>query len=82
MVASCVTSALSVMDQAIRKIKHWYYLDIGIYDSFSGLMLDKAAYPINSIKKHRELIESVLVGPTLNSIDVVSEASATKIIVI
>ena len=48
-VASCVTSVASIMGQAVREGKTWYYLDDGIYGSFSGLMFDEAAYPIDSL---------------------------------
>jgi ornithine decarboxylase len=73
-VASCVTSVASVMGQAVRDGKTWYYLDDGIYGSFSGLMFDEAAYPIDSAKQEGERFESVLAGPTCDSIDVVSES--------
>ncbi|MDN3379859.1 MULTISPECIES: type III PLP-dependent enzyme [unclassified Pseudoalteromonas] len=73
-VASCVTSVASVMGQAVREDKPWYYLDDGIYGSFSGLIFDEAAYPIDSLKQEGERVESVLAGPTCDSIDVISEA--------
>ena len=62
------------MGQAVREGKTWYYLDDGIYGSFSGLMFDEAAYPIDSAKQDGERFDSVLVGPTCDSIDVVSES--------
>ena len=73
-VASCVTSVASVMGQAVREGKTWYYLDDGIYGSFSGLMFDEAAYPIASAKQDFTRFESVLAGPTCDSIDVISES--------
>ncbi|MBQ4859608.1 type III PLP-dependent enzyme [Pseudoalteromonas sp. MMG007] len=73
-VASSVTSVASVMGQAQREGKTWYYLDDGIYGSFSGLMFDEAAYPIDSAKQNGERFESVLAGPTCDSIDVVSDS--------
>lgn len=73
-VASAVTSVASVMGQAIRDGKPWYYLDDGIYGSFSGLLFDEASYPIDSFKQSNERVESVLAGPTCDSIDVVSES--------
>lgn len=73
-VASCVTSVASIMGQAVREGKTWYYLDDGIYGSFSGLMFDEAAYPIDSVKQDFTRFESVLAGPTCDSIDVVSES--------
>lgn len=73
-VASSVTSVASVMGQAQREGRTWYYLDDGIYGSFSGLMFDEAAYPIDSAKQDDERFESVLAGPTCDSIDVVSDS--------
>ncbi|KPM77341.1 MULTISPECIES: type III PLP-dependent enzyme [unclassified Pseudoalteromonas] len=73
-VASAVTSVASVMGQAVRDGKPWYYLDDGIYGSFSGLLFDEASYPIDSFKQSNERVESVLAGPTCDSIDVVSES--------
>ena len=73
-VANCVTSVASIMGQAVREGKTWYYLDDGIYGSFSGLMFDEAAYPIDSAKQEGERFDSVLVGPTCDSIDVVRES--------
>lgn len=73
-VASSVTSVASVMGQATREGKTWYYLDDGVYGSFSGLMFDEAAYPIDSAKQDSERFESVLAGPTCDSIDVISNS--------
>jgi ornithine decarboxylase len=73
-VASSVTSVASVMGQATREGKTWYYLDDGVYGSFSGLMFDEAAYPIDSAKQDGERFESVLAGPTCDSIDVISDS--------
>ncbi len=73
-VASAVTSVASVMGQAIREGKPWYYLDDGIYGSFSGQLFDAGSYPIDSLKQANERVESVLAGPTCDSIDVVSES--------
>jgi ornithine decarboxylase len=73
-VASSVTSVASIMGQATREGKAWYYLDDGVYGSFSGLMFDEAAYPIDSAKQDGERFESVLAGPTCDSIDVISDS--------
>ena len=72
-VAQSVLSIASVMGQAERDGKVWYYLDDGIYGSFSGLMFDEADYPIVTIKQSASCYPSVLAGPTCDSIDVVSE---------
>lgn len=73
MVASSVTSVSSVMGQAEREGKTWYYLDDGVYSSFSGLIFDHGNYPIDSMKWQGERFDSVLAGPTCDSIDVIDE---------
>lgn len=71
--APAVTSVASVMGQAEREGQIWYYLDDGIYGSFSGLMFDDAKYPLVTIKQGGELLPSVLSGPTCDSVDVIAE---------
>ncbi|MGY0615190.1 type III PLP-dependent enzyme [Vibrio sp. FJH11] len=72
-VAEAVTSVASVMGQAERDGQIWYYLDDGIYGSFSGLMFDDAQYPLVTLKQEGEYLPSVLSGPTCDSIDVIAE---------
>ncbi len=72
-VAPSVMSVASVMGQAERDGNTWYYLDDGIYGSFSGLMFDEANYPIETLRQDTQLYPSVLAGPTCDSIDVVAE---------
>ncbi len=72
-VAQAVTSIASVMGQAEREGQLWYYLDDGIYGSFSGLMFDDAQYPLITLKTEGEYVPSVLSGPTCDSIDVIAE---------
>ncbi|EJN6826651.1 type III PLP-dependent enzyme [Vibrio cidicii] len=71
--APAVTSVASVMGQAEREGQIWYYLDDGIYGSFSGLMFDDAKYPLVTTKQGGELLPSVLSGPTCDSVDVIAE---------
>jgi ornithine decarboxylase len=72
-VAPAATSVASIMGQAERDGKTWYYLDDGIYGSFSGILFDHGNYPIDAMKWQGERFPSVLVGPTCDSIDVISE---------
>ncbi len=72
-VASAVTNVAAVMGQAERGGKTWYYLDDGIYGSFSGLVFDEAKYQIKPLNAEGELSPSVLAGPTCDSIDVIRE---------
>lgn len=72
-VAPAVTNVTSVMGQAERGGKTWYYLDDGIYGSFSGLMFDEAKYHTDALNTKGTRYSSVLAGPTCDSIDVVAE---------
>ena len=72
-VAKAMTGAASVMGQAVRDGKTWYYLDDGLYGSFSGIAFDHGHYPISAPFSTGEISSCVLAGPTCDSIDVISE---------
>jgi len=63
----------SVMGRAERSGLWWYYLDDGLYSSYSGQLFDHARYPLESLKQSADLRPSVLAGPTCDSIDVIAE---------
>ena len=63
----------SVMGRARREGHWWYYLDDGLYGSYSGQLYDHARYPVESLRKGSPLLPSVLAGPTCDSIDVIAE---------
>lgn len=67
-----MTLATKVMGRAFRNGAWWYYLDEGIYGSFSGKMFDHADYPM-FMGRPGERYNSVLAGPTCDSIDVLYE---------
>jgi ornithine decarboxylase len=68
--AICVTS---VMGRAFRDGRWWYYLDDGLYGSYSGQVFDHAKYPVEALVADGPLYPSVLAGPTCDSIDVIDE---------
>ena len=71
--APAVTAISSVIGKAMRGDKMWYYLDDGVYGSYSGRIYDSATYPIEVLKKDGTPRPSVLAGPTCDSIDVIAE---------
>lgn len=75
LVAPAVTSITTVIGKAIRNGTPWYYLDDGVYGSYSGQIYDHTIYPLQVLKQG-ELTESVLAGPTCDSIDVIDEGIA------
>ncbi len=62
----------SVMGRARREGHWWYYLDDGLYGSYSGQLYDHARYPVSALREGPPL-PSVLAGPTCDSIDVIAE---------
>jgi ornithine decarboxylase len=63
----------TVMGRALRAGHWWYYLDDGLYGSWSGQLFDHASYPVESLRQDGERLPSVLAGPTCDSIDVIAE---------
>jgi ornithine decarboxylase len=71
--APAATLISSVVGIAERGDRTWYYLDDGVYGSFSGQIYDKTTYPIATLKEGQPTRPSVLAGPTCDSIDVIAE---------
>jgi len=67
--ASPVTLVCSVIGKAVRDGKVWYYLDDGLYSTFSGIVYDQCQYPVITDQSGHGLL-SVLAGPTCDSFDV------------
>ena len=63
----------SVMGRARREGHWWYYLDDGMYGSYSGQLFDHVRYPVEALRNGEERLPSVLAGPTCDSNDVVAE---------
>jgi ornithine decarboxylase len=67
------TAVARVVGRAQREGRWWYYLDDGLYGSYSGQLFDHATYPIEVLDRDGPQHPSVLAGPTCDSIDVVRE---------
>ncbi len=64
----------TVMGRAKRGDRWWYYLDDGLYGTFSGQLYDHSRFPVEPVLPHDGKREHcVVAGPTCDSIDVVSE---------
>ncbi len=72
--APAAIAVSSVMGRALRDGLWWYYLDDGLYGSYSGQMYDHASYPVEAVAATGETHPSVLAGPTCDSIDVITES--------
>lgn len=64
-----MTLAARVIGKSLRSGVWWYYLDEGVYGSFSGKMYDHTDYPM-FLSKTGPRCDSVLAGPTCDSVDV------------
>lgn len=71
--ATAMTSISTVMGKAHRGDSIWYYLDDGVYGSYSGQIFDHATYPLTIFSDHKEKEHAVLAGPTCDSVDVIAE---------
>lgn len=71
--ASAMTSISTIMGKAHRGDSIWYYLDDGVYGSYSGQIFDHATYPLTIFSDHTERELAVFSGPTCDSIDVIAE---------
>mgnify|MGYP001819866956 CR=1 FL=1 len=73
LVAPAVTGIATVAGTARRGDYPWYYLDDGVYGSYSGQLFDHASYPQQVLNTSPERQASILAGPTCDSIDVIAE---------
>jgi len=71
--APAALAVSTVMGKAKRDGRWWYYLDDGLYGSYSGQLFDHAKYPVAALRDGSELFDSVLAGPTCDSIDVIDD---------
>jgi ornithine decarboxylase len=67
--ATPVTLICSIIGKSYRDGKIWYYLDDGLYSTFSGILYDHCQYPVVCNREGDKRL-SVLAGPTCDSFDV------------
>ena len=73
LVAPAVTGISTVSGKARRGDYQWYYLDDGIYGSYSGQLFDHVLYPLQILNGDKQRFPSILAGPTCDSIDIIAE---------
>jgi ornithine decarboxylase len=71
MIATAGTSVVSIIGKAVRDGKLCYYVDDGVYHTYSGIIFDHCRYHMKSFRKGREQACSVF-GPTCDALDVIS----------
>jgi ornithine decarboxylase len=73
MVANAATLVAKVIGKAMRDGKKCYYIDDGIYHTFSGVIFDHCTYPIKAFKDGEKSVCAVF-GPTCDALDTISVA--------
>jgi ornithine decarboxylase len=76
MVATAATLVASIVGKATRDGKLCYYIDDGVYHTFSGVIFDHCKYPVKplSLAKHRKGATQIcaVFGPTCDALDTIS----------
>jgi ornithine decarboxylase len=73
MIANAATLVAKVIGKAVRDGKKCYYIDDGIYHTFSGVLFDHCTYPIKAFKDGEKKVSAVF-GPTCDALDTISIA--------
>ncbi len=72
-VANAGMLVTKIIGKAVRDGKTCYYLDDGVYHTFSGIVFDHCQYPIKSFKEGENKVCAVF-GPTCDAFDTISVA--------
>jgi ornithine decarboxylase len=73
LVASAGNAVSKIIGKAIRNEKMSYYVDDGVYHTYSGVIFDHCTYHLQSFKKGSTQICAVF-GPTCDALDTISLA--------
>ncbi|MCG8578154.1 MAG: type III PLP-dependent enzyme [Flavobacteriales bacterium] len=60
-----------IIGKSVRNNQPWYYIDDGVYNSFTDKVYGNADYHLYFKSEDRELFPSVIAGPTCDSIDII-----------
>jgi ornithine decarboxylase len=71
LVAESAQLVVKVIGKAYRDGKTFYYVNDGVYGTFSGVIFDHCVYHLNAFKKGAKAISAV-VGPTCDALDSIS----------
>ena len=73
LVATAGTLVATVIGKAVRDGKQCYYIDDGVYHTFSGIIFDHIPYRIKAFAEGPTQISAVF-GPTCDALDTISLA--------
>ncbi|MFH1024945.1 MAG: type III PLP-dependent enzyme [Planctomycetota bacterium] len=71
LVATAATLVAKVIGKAVRDGKPCYYIDDGVYHTFSGIVFDHCKYRVKAFRKGKKAISAVF-GPTCDALDTIS----------
>jgi ornithine decarboxylase len=71
MVANACTLVAKVIGKAFRNGKPSYYINDGVYHTFSGQVFDHCNYPVKAFKEGEKQISAVF-GPTCDAFDTIT----------
>ncbi len=72
-VATAGTAVSKIIGKSVREGKQSYYLDDGVYHTYSGQIFDHCKYPVKAFKRGKTRLSAVF-GPTCDAFDVISMA--------
>jgi ornithine decarboxylase len=75
MVGTAAALVAEVIGKSERDGKRCYYINDGIYHTFSGILFDHCQYHVKAFKKGPKRISAVF-GPTCDALDTISQAEA------
>jgi ornithine decarboxylase len=73
LVATACTLVVEIIGKAVRNGKPSYYVNDGVYGTFSGVLFDHCQYHLKALRKGPSEISAVF-GPTCDALDVISVA--------
>ena len=74
MVATAATLVAAIVGKAVRGGKKCYYINDGVYHTFSGILFDHCTYHVKAFKRKRPTEICAVYGPTCDALDTVSLA--------
>lgn len=72
-VATAGYAVSKIIGKSVRDGKPSYYLNDGVYHTYSGQIFDHAKYPVKAFKRGKTRLSAVF-GPTCDALDVISMA--------
>jgi len=73
LVASAATAVSKIIGKAVRNDKLCYYVDDGVYHTYSGVIFDHCTYHLKSFRRGTPQLCAVF-GPTCDALDTISLA--------